>query len=454
MHAGRTIAFSAVAIWGLLICFWNIGVGNVNEDELTYTGAGWEYVHGDFRQNREHPPTAKYLFGVAQLIGGEGVLAPRVVVGILVMAVAAVLFLWVRREVGWWPGLAAAALWLLTPRNVGDVRIDRMALLEPVMIAFAVFALYAAWLWIRDRQIWLLPVSAALMALSVTAKVTTVALLPALLLLPFLFRQARAAVTGGLLWLAVFLTVCTILYLPMGIRSAVAYMLQFQSEHSAAGHLVQVAGETFAHPPWWADLWFMVEGMGVITVALLVVGTALAVVVHPDRLVAYVATALGLLVVFYLVFSPIALGHYYYVWTPFMAVLAAVGYGRLAKLAPTRVRPTAVVVPVVLAGIAAVTVTGGVLATRPTGIALVDDIVPSGRILVARTTPAKVDPYLGERATFDPDAGPFAAVAIGSDERFPVDPRIEAALQAADVREHSVDDFTVYVSSTGSLTVR
>ena len=79
--------------------------------------AGWDYVHGDFTQNLEHPPTAKYLYGLAQLVFGQGILGPRLVVSLMAFAAGIILLLWLRTEVGWWAGLAAAGVWWITPRG-------------------------------------------------------------------------------------------------------------------------------------------------------------------------------------------------------------------------------------------------------------------------------------------------------------------------------------------------
>ncbi len=90
------------------------------------------------------------------------------------------------------------------------------------MTAFAVLAVATAWVWIRGDRWWLAPVSGALMALSVTSKVSTVVLLPAFLLLPVLFRAWRRLLVGGAMWAVAFGIVFLVSYVPMasGPRSA------------------------------------------------------------------------------------------------------------------------------------------------------------------------------------------------------------------------------------------
>ena len=101
---------------GVYQCLWNPAGQNIAGDEYIYAKAGWLYVHGDFAHNWEHPPTAKYIFGIAQVVVGHGTIGPRLVVGVMVLAGGVILLLWLRVAVGWWVGLTAAALWWITPR--------------------------------------------------------------------------------------------------------------------------------------------------------------------------------------------------------------------------------------------------------------------------------------------------------------------------------------------------
>jgi hypothetical protein len=349
MMVGRASAAVVVVAWALFDVFWRLFAQPPGGDESTYVAAGWQYVHGDFALNREHPPTAKYLFGLAQLVAGQGVDGPRVVVGLLVLACGVVLFCWLRPLVGYWGALAAAAMWWLTPRGGIEVRVDREAVLDPVMSVFALFATAAAWRWSSGRggrSVAWAAASGALLALSVTSKVSTAVLVPVLLVVPVVLllvdrrqqrgssrRRMRRVVLGVAAWLVSFAVVFVVVYAPMGMRSAIAYMVRFQGEQNAIGHRVVIAGRSFARAPWWADFVFAWEGLQGVTVVVLLIGVVAAFVAARSnrRPVLLVSVALAVLVVFYVGVARVALPTYYVAWVPFLVVLAAVGFAALAR---------------------------------------------------------------------------------------------------------------------------
>ena len=447
----RIAAFLVVAVWGLYQCFWNLLGSNIAGDESIYISAGWDYVHGDFADNREHPPFAKYLFGLAQLVLGQGALGPRLVVAVLVFAVAVVAFLWLRRHIGFWAGLTAAGLWLLTPRGGVGTRVDRIALLDPVMAVFALFALAAAWAWVRTDRWWLAPVSGALMALSVTSKVSTVVLLPAFLLLPVFHRAWRKLLIGGLLWVLAFGVVFVVVYLPMGIRSAIEYMVVFQNGQNTNGHPITIDGHVYTFAPWWANPLFFERGVGVVMTVVIVVGLIAALVVRPDVLVAYLATALGCMVVFYVVVAKIALPHYYEAWMPVLLVLTAIGYARLGSLPPRTWTSAVAALLVLVSAVPAVGLSRAIATAEPTGIALVDGYLRSrgvdgGTVLFVSATPTVYRPYFADRGTMDVRKGPFTAVVVGGDPRFPAAGTVTALIRndADELVRRDVDGLVVY----------
>ncbi len=418
---------AVVLVWALYQCFWNIGGPNITGDEDIYLRAGWQYVHGDFSFNREHPPTAKYLFGLAQLVAGQGPIGPRVLVALLTFGVGIALYGWLRRELGYWGALLAAALWWLTPRGGAGPRVDRLALLDPVMTAFAVLAVATAWVWIRGDRWWLAPVSGALMALSVTSKVSTVVLLPAFLLLPVLFRAWRRLLVGGAMWAVAFGIVFLVSYVPMGVRSAIRYMIDFQEGQNTLGHPITIGGTVYRFAPWWANLHFMEAGTGALLLVVLAVGVVAALGIRPDRLVAYVGVVLALLVGFYVVVAKIALPTYYSAWMPFLLVLAAIGLARLPRVPVRRAAPVATALSLVVVlslVVPSVRLSQDIARQHPTGIALLGDYldaqrVPDGKILFVSATPGLFVPYVAERGTTRADQGPYVAIVVGNDRRFP-----------------------------------
>jgi 4-amino-4-deoxy-L-arabinose transferase-like glycosyltransferase len=448
----RVAALVLLAVATAYQCFWRIGATNLGGDEATYVKAGFAYVHGAFDLNREHPPTAKYLFGLAQVIGGEGPVAPRVLVSSLVVLGAVLMFVWLRAEVGFWSGFAAAALWTLTPRSGAGPRLDRVALLDPVMVFFAVAALFTIWMWIRTDRWWLVPVSAVLMAASVTSKASTLVLLPVFVLAPVLFGRWRALLVGGAVWLATFAIAVVALYAPMGMRSAVAYMLSFQEAQNVNGHLITVAGHTYQFAPWWANWWFLLVGVGTPVVVVFAVAVLLALVVRPGRLVVFLVAPLVLLVAFYSLAAKIALPAYYAAWTPFLVLLAAVGLGRLAQLQPRWLTSCIATLLVIVALVGSVPTAVAIAESRPTGVARIlpflrSEGVNRGRIFFASITPDTYVPYVGGRGVREIDDVPFVAVVVGRDRRFAVPPEIAALLESdrAEFDRVRLDDVVVWV---------
>ncbi len=451
----------AVLVWGLYQSFWNLAAANLNADEPIYRDAGWAYVHGDFALNREHPPVAKYVIGLSQLVFGQGELGPRIAAASTVILGGAILYFWLRREIGWPGALFTAGAWMLLPHGMSSgVRLDRFGLLEPFMVFFAIAAFAAAWRWFRTRSWWWLVLSAVAMALSVTSKVSTAVMIPAILLLPLLANRIRDTILGAVVFVAVFGVVFVVAYLPMGIRSAISYMLQMQSEHNAAGHLVVVAGVATSFPPWWANLLFSVEGMGIAASVVLVTGTVAAFFRRPPGLALplYVGAALALLLVFYLFVSTVALTHYYYAWVWLLCVLAGIG---VSVLLGRRRSSVATVLTRVLAGllialgvVCAVWTSVAIANERAEGMALVlpalDELgvdVDSGEVLVSGMADWEYLPYLDGRQTVDAADPDIVAVAVKDSLRFPETPEVEAFLDsnAGELDEIVIDDVTLYV---------
>jgi 4-amino-4-deoxy-L-arabinose transferase-like glycosyltransferase len=473
-RAVRVAALVVVGGLGLVVAFWHISRQTPYVDEFTYIGSGWDYVHGALGDNLQHPPTAKYLFGLVQLVTGQGVLGPRLLSAAASFGTGLVLFAWLRRTVGHWGALLAAGLWWLTPRADSPtwtdvatgtaVRIDRLALLEPLMTFFAVAAVAAAWHWaVRGRPDrgpwhgwWWMAASGALLALSVTSKVSTAVLVLALVLVPVLFRRWVGLLTGGVAAAVAFTVVFVALYAPVGGLRAIEFMVAFQGKHDADGHEISLLGRNYQFAPWWTNPVRVVEGVGWPTVVVLLIGIVAALVIRPDRLVAVLGVSLGLLVVFYCT-ANVALPHYYQVWMPWAIALAAVGLVRLARLRPpvtTVVALVAVAVTVVTAAVVVRTVADA----RLTGFARIDSVlaargVPTGeRLLVSGASQQSFGVFVGARgATQQVTHGDYGVLVDGVDPRFPMEPEIRDLLRThrQDFETFRVDALRVWVVRDG-----
>lgn len=454
----RWSVFAVVALWAVYQDLWRLGDGNVQTDEPAYQQPGWGYLHGDFSENRQHPPTAKYLMGLTQLVFGEGVTSARIAVAVLGLMTGLVLFVWLRRDVGWWTGLLAAALWWLPPHGILDdpSRIDRLALLDGPMVAFGVVAMWCGWRWATGGRWWWVLAAGLAAGLSVTSKEIGVLLVPAFLLLPVLFRRWWALLWGGALFLAGFAVTVVVPYLPFGVVSTITEMIAFQRQHAVDGHLVEVAGIITRHSPWWANLWYMWQGTGTVVCSVLAAGVLAALVLRPSRLVIWVALAAVPFVVFFLAVSDVALGEYYIAWVPMVVVLAAIGIGRIGTLrGPTWWRVAGLVAALALvaaAGFSSVRLSIATWTIHPTGIGRLPEVLAQTHredafVLAQRQSPSSVAAFVGHDQTRDPAAGPFDLVVIGQDPRYGLDPTLPefAAAHPDLVRVVHLDDVEVLV---------
>lgn len=455
-HPGTRFAvLGVVAVWGVYQSFWRLFDANVQTDEPTYQQAGWAAVHGDVGQNVQHPPLAKDLMGIAQLALGEGIDSARVAVAVLSVLAGGVMFLWLRRDLGWYSGVLAAGMWWLLPRGIdGDpTRVDRLALLDGPSAAFAVAALWAGWRWASGGR-WPWVVGAGiLLAASVTSKETSAVIAPAFVLMPILFRRWWALLWGGIAFAASFAATFVLVYLPIGAVHGVRYMIAFQSGHDHDGHPVTVAGHVYQFPPWWANLWFEKVGTGGLVTAVLVVGLLCAVLIRPGRLVLVLGVALAGFLVFFLQVAAVALAEYYFDWMPILTLLSAIGISRLAAVTRLPVvgrLGAAVLVGVLVLSAARLSVTTAQIHHEGLGrVQAILDRAHRGdtRIFSAGFAPSTVSANFGDHVSIFSNTGPFGAIVVGDDPRFPVDPALAdyLATHGSEFRRYDLDGVELYL---------
>lgn len=455
----RWFALGVVFAWGAYQSLWNIAAIIPNADEPQYVLVGRLYLQGHLQYNHEQPPTAKYLFGAVQFLFGEGPLAPRLFVGALTVLGGVIVFLWLRPELGWLPALIPTAFWMLLPRGIDgtfEFRLDRFAVLDPVMVFFAIAAMAAAWQWHRGRSVLWIAIAAFSFGLSVTSKPTTAVMFPAFIAIIFVGRRWRESLLALGVAIVVLAATVFVVYLPIGIVTGVRDLLQFQVAQNATGHLIDLAGRATAHPPWWANLYFAWKGFGPVTIAVFVLGTAAALFDRRHRfLVVSLLLALVPLMVFYLFVAKNALPSYYYAWSWALCLLAGIGCAWLLGSHPRRwltvvLRSIGGLV-VGLAVVAAASTSALVWNDGPTGFGRVDHTlrqagIDRGMVLVSGVAPWEPDETIHGRWTTDPKARCIVAVATKQSARSPIAPEVSAYLDAhrAHLHRMMLNDVTFY----------
>jgi predicted membrane-bound dolichyl-phosphate-mannose-protein mannosyltransferase len=349
-------AVGLVGGWAVLANFARLGFPGSGFDEPLYAIAGWRYVHGETGtppsgglsnfDNFEHPPLAKYLFGLAELVAGHpSVFAARVVSATCTVATALILGLCLGRVAGRWIGLGAAAMVAVLPMHVPGpnlpFRFGRYAYLDPVAELFAVGSVALAWMWFERRGRsgwWFAAATGGCVGLAAACRETgflgAVGSVIVGLVLTARRRSdvgTRLAQTGVAVIISALVFVATYAGLGNPAR-AIGFLIHFQREHAAVGHQVQYAGRVSVHPPGWAFLWFAQHGVGSVVAIACLVCVAAAIVLRHDRVVLWCLAALAAPLVFHMALAGVILGFYWVMWMPGVLALVSLGAAELVHL--------------------------------------------------------------------------------------------------------------------------
>ena len=348
-------AVAAVTGWALLANLARIGYPAQAFDEPFYAQAAWRYVHGDGNRpptgvlsnydNFEHPPLAKYLFGIAQLFAGHpSVVADRVVAALFTLGSAAVVGVWLGRVAGRWVGLGGAALIAVLPMSVRDFafRFGRYGYLDPVAELFAIGSVALAWVWFRRNgraAWWFALATGSCVGLAAASKENGFlgAVGPVLAGVALVGRDLRALAVRLLQTLTAVIAsgvVFAATYLGLGHPiGAFQFMLRSQQAHARFGHRVAFAGRVALHPPGWAFLWFAKAGLGTVLTVFCLACAVAAVVLRRDRLVLWCVAALVGPLIFHMAIARIVLSFYWAMWMPAFLALVALGVAELIRRA-------------------------------------------------------------------------------------------------------------------------
>lgn len=369
----RTSAWVAVGLLTAFVLFYRIGVPSWNFDEYFFGIVGRRFLEGYFDQDvGVHPYLGTYLIGVIPALGSTGTTGVRLAPAIAGFATAGVLFFFARRVAGYWAGLLAFALWGLLPHeSVMDgvafaaIKIERFGLLDVFMELFIAAALYAGWRWTGSED-WRWALSTGLLAGMATASklagaVVLVPILALSLITPGLDR--RVAQTAVVVVLCPGVLLLSFLPVLPEAPDRLGEMFDLARVHQELGHTVVVAGDLYTgQAPWWANAWFMWDGMGPFATLSLLIAAAAAVALIDRRLSIYLGLAVAAPFVSLATIYDIALPHYYFLWLAPLTLLAALGLHQLAASGGFRAGLAGVLV--LAMGVAAVTTMVNVASQR------------------------------------------------------------------------------------------
>ena len=404
-------ACAAVLLWAVFQNFYRLATPTVLSDEPTYANAAWLYLTGHVgaplavtsssspfdRTNFQHPPLAKWFFGIAQSVAGHpSVTADRVVAALATVLTGVVIALWIGRAAGRWTGLLAGAMTVLLPETTGDslLRFGRYGFLDPVAGLFVGVYLLLLWEWFTSsrRRAWLFAAASGVAIGAAAASKENgflAAVVPVLVVVAAAGREPRLLgqrLGQAALALVTCLGAFLLTYAPFSSPlQRISYLIKFQVVHAGTGQLVGFAGRVSWHPPWWATLWFAAHGLGAAVTVFCLCFAAIACALRRDRLVLFCLAALAGPVIFHCFIAGVTQSFYWTPWVPPLFALAALGVaeaaGRLrAARLPGAVQVAAISLVLLVPLLASVSQSSQVAAITPTGPSVLGRVLRQHRV--------------------------------------------------------------------------
>lgn len=457
------LALAAVLGLALWVHLHALSAVEWKDDELGYRNAGIAYLAGDFTLNTEHPFLAKYVFGAAQsVVGGAGPYAVRLVSALAGVLTTLLVFALARRAGGAPVGLLAALLWVALPHPVQlgvrddsiAPKVERIALLDPLMVLLLTGALLMAVRWL-DSGRWRDALGyGALLGLAGGAKASAIYAVPAVVLVALVVAHRRGtvgrAVRQGLAAAALAAVLFLLSYAPdlASVGAHLDSVRETAQQQRAQGHAVIVADTRYDTSPWWSLAYWQWAGQGTLVTVGLVAASATALLRPrlPRTLIALLL--LSILVPFLLLSAGngFLLSHYAAIYQAPLAVLAALVVVDLFRgRAVERVLGAALGLLLVVGG-AAVTLPY-VAGLEPTRLAVLEQVeVPVGASIAVQGNPFAVSGYFPDAAvTGAPEPmTPYDVVIV--DTAAAASPAVAGIVDRGDWREVRVlGDVRVYL---------
>jgi len=383
------IAWAAAGVLAAFTYLWRLGVPTWHRDEWAYANAGYTTVSGGPPANLEHPPLGKLLMGVSEHVLGFSTTSARLPAVLAALATGIALALIARRIAGELAALIVFVLWTILPHPWGDLRVDRLGLLDVFAGAFATIALWLA-LRVRDRPGTrdALLLGGALGCAAASKASGALALVPvAILVWPHVRALAIALVTAPVAFL--------LTYVPLRTDpvDALRFMWDEQRRLSRIGFPLIVDGSVYQHPPWWSAAWFAWHAGPVVLIATLLL--AVLGLLGLERRVAIALAVAVVLPMFAVTLHGRFFEHYGYAWAPALTLLAGIGATRLKAFPATAV--------LVVAGVLSV---AGIATLQRADYALAGDALQrtAARTVYVAGAPTSLAGYVCPGTVLTPDA--------------------------------------------------
>ncbi len=332
---------------GALVVFvatWRIAVPDAPSDEYAYRKCGYLYLkHSQMLCNTAHPPLGKELLGVGLYLFGDTITTARLVTAVAAITTAVFLYLFVRDVGGWGWGLAAGALWGLSPQagiengvSLEAIRVDRFALLDPFVACFFAAGLFLGWRWLKQGGVVWPFLAGAACAAAACSKVPGLFVAPVLLGVPVVMRakgQGRRILAEIGAGIAGCVVIVVAVYAPFGFHLAITQirdMVHFQSAHAARGTSAVIGHHFYLLAPWWSGLAYATSGL-TWPVAVALGACCLVALVSRSGAALFALGASASVWVFLTLATHLSLPYYWIDWEPGVIAAAAIGLRTLSS---------------------------------------------------------------------------------------------------------------------------
>lgn len=329
---GPWVATAIVAALAVFVAFGRLGVASWQMDELVYRDSGLAYLRGDFREAHGHPPLGQWLYGIAAWLGGPEASVVRLPAALATLTTGVVLFAFAREVAGPWAGVATLAVFALMPctammagGSVLPLRVDRFALLDPVLGGLVALGSWLGWRWRARGGSARAAAAGFAIGLASMTKVVGIAVAPVIVLF-VLWHRRRPALRESVAFAAAGCAAVIAVYAPFGAMAPVAIndMLAFQTWHRATGHPAIVAETFHLHPPWWALFRWQWDAEGSVPMLATFGAVLMSSVTVASAVRWYLLALIGALIGFLTGVANIALPHYVDDWWPPLALLTGI----------------------------------------------------------------------------------------------------------------------------------